>query len=423
MFYYFSDLLNKNVLTTDRVYLGKLHDLFILTNEVYPKATVFVVKEKMLGRKFIYLPWNKVETIEEVIRVKINGEKFSNPLTTEEISLRHSVLDKQVVDIYNRKVIRVNDIHLLKVDNELRLAHVDVGLRGVVRSLGWEKIVDFIIKRVYPRAGYLKREHLISWKYIQPLPLPAVTGAIKLTVTQKQLSQIPIADLSEILLDLDVYQRLALFRSLNLDTKAHILDEVNVKIQQELLEGIEDYKEKAKILEKMAPDRAVDLLAEMPRNAVKELLVLVESSRAHKLSTLLGYASDSAGGLMTTEFIAFPETVTVEEALEKIKNSPIHTETFYIVDAQNHLVGSINLRRLIGANPKEPIVFSMTPRPICVYLHDSAQEVAYLMDKYKRFTIPVMDKNKVLQGVITIDDLFSQVISLAWRRRLKKHTP
>ncbi len=419
MFYYFSDLLNKDVLNARNQRVGKLCDLYILANEVYPRATFFVVKNKLFGKKFVYIPWDKIESIEEEIRIKNNGEELSALVPGEDISLRHNILDKQVVDIYNRKVIRVNDLHLLKLDNELRLAHVDVGIRGLVRQLGWEKIVDFSIRKLYPRAKYLQREQLISWKYIQPLPVQPLLGTIKLTVPQKQLAQIPIADLSEILLDLDMYQRIALFRSLNLETKAHILDEVDVKIQQELLEGIEDYREKAKLLEKMAPDRAVDLLAELPRNVVKDLLVLVESSRAHKLSTLLGYASDSAGGLMTTDFIAFLETVTTEEALEKIKNSPIQTETIYIVDGQNHLVGSTSLRRMIGANYKEAISLAMIPRPICVHLHDSAQEVAYLMDKYKRFTIPVVDKNKILQGVITIDDLFSQVISLAWRRRKK----
>jgi magnesium transporter len=173
----------------------------------------------------------------------------------------------------------------------------------------------------------------------------------------------------------------------------------------------------------MSPDEATDLLERLPQDTVRNLLTLIESSRAKKLSTLLGYSSDSAGGLMTTEFVSIPETATIEDAINFIKNQTREYELvpfIYIVDEKNRLKGVTTVRRLLFAEPKEAVLGTAFPNTVHVYLNNSAKEVAYLMDKYKLSSIPVIDENRVLHGIIAMDDILSQVISIAWRKRPAK---
>jgi magnesium transporter len=147
------------------------------------------------------------------------------------------------------------------------------------------------------------------------------------------------------------------------------------------------------------------------------------SERAKKLSTLLGYSSDSAGGLMTTEYVSMPVSLSVEAAIEYIKNQTREVETvpyIYIVDETHHLKGVTTIRRLLFANPKDTVANTVFQAIIFVHLNDSVKEVAHLMDKYKVSALPVVDENKIMHGIITMDDILSQIISIAWRKRPRK---
>ncbi|OGX40893.1 MAG: hypothetical protein A2984_00100 [Omnitrophica WOR_2 bacterium RIFCSPLOWO2_01_FULL_41_12] len=148
----------------------------------------------------------------------------------------------------------------------------------------------------------------------------------------------------------------------------------------------------------------------------------MESKYSKRLSQLLGYSSDSAGGLMTTEYMAFLKDTPIESVLGQIKERVFKVEPaqfVYVIDQNHCLIGSTNFRRLILANPQEPIQNAVFPKTYFVHLDSSVKEVAYLMEKYKYYAIPVVDKNNVLQGIITVDDILSQLIAFAWRR-LKK---
>jgi magnesium transporter len=148
----------------------------------------------------------------------------------------------------------------------------------------------------------------------------------------------------------------------------------------------------------------------------------MESKQAKKLSELLGYSSDSAGGLMTTEYLAFKKGTLVSEVLKLIreKNFKVEPAQFvYIVDEEHHLAASINFKRLILAQAEDAIEKFAFPKTYFVKVSSSVKEVAYLMEKYKYNAIPVVDEQNILQGIITVDDILSQVIAIAWRR-LKK---
>jgi len=414
MFLNFSGLLGKDVLDSERRFIGKLWDISAKTSEVYPKSDELIISKGFIKRSYASVPFINVLEIdgEVILNIRSDEVKFASAPKDYEFLLRRDILDQQVVDTFNHKVIRVNDIHLLRIDRELMVAHVDIGLRGLLRRLGWEKTLGFLIKR----------DDIVSWKFIQPVAINPASMTMKLSVSQKQLQGIPAADLGEIMFDLNMNQRMALFRALDMKTKAKIFENLEFEDQKAILKEL-DKKEAASIVTSMSSDEATDLLANLPRGTVENILTLMESDRAKKLSTLLGYSSDSAGGLMTTEFVSMPDTMTIEAAIDYIKNKTREVDTvpyIYVVDDKHKLQGVTTIRKLLFAEPKDTILKTVFPTTIYVHLHDSVKEVAFLMDKYKISAIPVVDENKLLHGIITMDDILSQVVAIAWRKRPRK---
>jgi len=425
MFVYFSKLMDRPVVDKNGELSAELYDIIVKPTEVYPQSSGMIVRKGFPNRKFAVINWGDIEEIsDKEIRLKIDKSKIAFREihnNKEELTLRRDILDQQVVDTFIHKVIRVNDIHLLEVDHCLMIAHVDISIRGLFRRLGLENIADFLVRLFNKNASYLTTEHLISWKHIQPLSINPVSMTIKVNFEQKQLSKIPAADLGEIFLDLNIQHQTALFKSLDSNTKARIFMNIDFKAQKSLIEEMKA-EEVVEMLNSVPSDEATDFLEQLPRDTTEKFLNLMESKQSKKLSQLLGYSSDSAGGLMTMEYMAFPKETTVESVLKQIKERTFKVEPaqlVYILDEQNRLIGSTNFRRLFLANPQDQIQAAAFPRTNCVHLNSSVKEVAYLMDKYKYYAIPVVDEKGVLQGIVTVDDVLSQVITIAWRR-LKK---
>ncbi|MFA4888855.1 MAG: CBS domain-containing protein [Candidatus Omnitrophota bacterium] len=422
IFIYFSQLMDREVVDKNARSCGQLYDIIVKPTQVYPQSSHLIIREGYPNRKYAVLAWPDIEEIgEREIRLKLEKSKLiykEQHNNKEELTLRRDILDQQVVDTANHKVIRVNDIHLLEVDHCLMIAHVDISFRGLIRRLGFEKVVDFLVALVHKNAGYLKYEQLISWKHIQPLSINPVSMTIKIDVPQKQFSNIPAADLADIFLDLNSQHQLVLFKSLDLSTRSRIFRGIDFRAQKSLVEEMQP-KEVAEILNSLPADEATDFLEKIPADVADKFLNLMESKQAKRLSQLLGYSSDSAGGLMTNEYMAFHKDAPVESVLAQIKVRVFKTEPaqfVYIVDEVNHLVGATNFRRMMLAVQQGPIQNAAFPKTYCVHLSSSVKEVAYLMDKYKYYVIPVVDENNYLQGIITVDDILSQLISFAWRK-------
>jgi magnesium transporter len=425
VFIYFSELLNYEVIDAQERLVGRMYDVVVQIGQVYPRSSKLIFRRGFINHQYAVIPWEDVTGISEgFIRIKTPPEAIrfhEQHEYKDEFSLRRDVLDQQVVDTHNHKVIRVNDIHFLMVDNCLNVAHVDISLRGLIRRLGWERSADLFVRMFKKDADYLKTEHLISWKYIQPLTINPVSMTIKINVPQNQLNSIPAPDMAEMLQDLNMQDQVALFKSLDLNTRAKVFMNVEYKTQEMLIDQL-GIAEIATILNVVPSDDATDFLEKLPKDAVQQFLKIMESKQAKKLSELLGYSSDSAGGLMITEYLECRKGMSVGEVIKLVREKSFKLEpvqVVYIVDEEHHLVGSINFKRLMLAEPSEPVEKSAFTRTYYVRLESSVKEVAYLMEKYKYSAIPVTDGEMVLKGVVTVDDVLSQVIAIAWRR-LKK---
>jgi len=433
VFTFFTEITNKYLIDKSGNPVGRIFDLIVRPTEPYPRVISLVVSRGILKKTYAIVPWEGIKTVTKDPSISDNEYHLISDVSTlvfkdfyyaeNDMALRKDILDKQIVDTFNRKVVRVNDIHLLKAENNLHIAHVDVGMRGLIRRLDAEKAVDTLVRLFNPNSKYLTSDNFISWKYVQPLAIHPIKGTIALNVNQQQLSTIPPADLGDIMLDLDVYEKSALFKSLDTSLRVKVLSELDLEIQKSLIEEI-GTKSIVEILNQMPSDKAVDLLGILPDKEVDEILFLMESERAKKLSVLLGHEVDTAGGLMTTEFIALPDNIAVAEAITRIREmTGTKVETIYyayIVDEEHHLVGMTTFRHLLLGDPQKQISEIMVKRPVSVHLTDTARKVSYLFDRYNLLAIPVVNLDNVIQGIITVDDILGHVIQLAWKKRMKK---
>lgn len=425
IFTFFSKVIGTDVIDNSNNLVGKVFDIFAVKTEIYPKAMTLVIKRGFLNRRYACIPWESIAELNDQVRLKVNNgslkfSKLKEPKT--EVSLRRDILDQQVVDTFNRRVVRVNDLHLLKVGNDLMVAHIDVGPRGLMRRLGFDKFVDFIGSHLLKNTRYLASENFISWKYVQLLSVNPTSHSFKVKVPHQQLTNIHPVELSEIIVDLGPEEKAALFKALDTATKARVFTNIDFATQRFLIQDM-DINQIAELINALPGDEAADFLDQIPKKTVDQLLNLLEYGHAKKLSTLLGYASDSAGGLMTTEYIAVQGTMPVNEALQKVKDSNLKSEVryhIYIIDEKNRLTGNTTLVKLLTASPDQKIIETSSPRTATVHLDDDVKEVALLMERYKLYALPVIDENQSLQGIITVDDILEQLIALTWRRRRRR---
>jgi len=425
-FLFLSSLLGKPIEDADGVRVGRLDDLVVAMASTFPPVVGFVVRRGRFDPLCLTGRWTDVADLGgPVIRLAVGVRALTPSAGSDadgEVLVRAQLLDRQIVDINGAKVVRVNDVHFLRLGRaELRLVHVDVGTRGLVRRMGWEAGLDGFVRRVAPRARYLSAERLIRWQYVQPLSLDPDAQSVRLSVVQRDLKQLHPADLAEILTDLDGHERASMFRSLDTETAADALAEVDdPRIQTELLQTVSP-DHAADILEEMQPDEAADLLGELPDETSRALLHKMEVEEARDVRELHTYGPDTAGGMMTTELVSLPAELTVEETFARLRREAPDVENIYylfVVDAEDRLVGVLNLRHLILAPPTAILRDIMIGTPAHVYHTDSRDTVAEMVEKYDLLALPVVDDNDVLVGMITVDDVVSHIAKQAWRRKL-----
>lgn len=424
-FVYFSELLGRRVVDGNQMIAGRISDIVMKLNcEIYPRAALLIIQRGFLRRQYAQISWEDVEEINDPVKVKINIAQieYQEGRPKHDFMLCIDILDQQIVDVDNQKVVRVNDIHLLKVDQQLYFAHVDVGLRGLLRRLQWAGWVDALMRIFSPHSAYLTGEELISWKNAQVLTIGRAKNVLRLDVARQKLSQIPHTELAEIISSLGRVEKSSLFRALDVALQRKVFAGLATPQQAEIIDQLDD-KEAAILLENIPSDDAADLLLKLRKKKTNRLMKLMETKTSKKLSKLLGFSKDSAGGLMTTEYLYLPQTATVSDAIDKLKSDvpyPQNIYHIYIVDDQHRLVGWTFLRRFINREPQTPIMETSYPQKIFVRTHDGMEKIALLLEKYKFSAIPVVNDDDVLQGIITIDDVLAELISLTWRKYKEK---
>jgi CBS domain-containing protein len=413
-FLFFSTLLRAPVLDASRTPVGRLVDLAAASGEPYPPIETLFVRS---GRgRTLMAPWSAVDRIEDgtlLLRPGTALEPAPERLAADRLRLAAELLDRQIVDVEDAKLVRVNDLHFLDVKGQLRIAHVDVGFRGLVRRMGWERAVDGLVRTLRPASGYLHGEQLLSWKLVQPLDRSP--GKVRLEVAQKALAQLHPADLAEIMEDLNRDERAALLQRLDVETAADTLEEAPPEMTAQLLEDVPPERA-ADILEEMQPDEAADVLGELPQEARQELLQAMERPEAREVQQLLGWARDSAGGLMTPDRVQLGPGATVADAVAEVRRRadelPLVYEIF-VTDHAGRLTGVLTLRDLVLADPATPLATLAREPPATVDPDAPVRDVAGAAAKYNLVSVPVVDRLGVLLGMVTVDDILAEVLDAA----------
>jgi len=396
-FYFFSDFLKRRVFNPSGQKIGKISDLVAERAEPYPMIIGMVIHAKGRGKKF-YLPWEKILQIEPTIILSEDQLTLPKPsLPAQDLFLlQEEVMDKQIVDTFGAKVVRVNDLHFLRVDSRLRLVHVDVGFRGLMRRVGWEKEVDQALQWLF---SYNLPNQFISWKYVQLL---SGSDLLHLSVSQKKLSHLHPADLADIIEDLSSRERSAIFHALDTETAAEALEEIDPKIQKALIETI-PVEKASDIVEEMSPSDAADLLADLPEQRAEEILEGMEQEKAEDLRELLVHPEETAGALMTTAYLSLTPGVTVETAIVRLKAEAENLDIIdyvYVVNEQEILLGVVSIRDLLTAQSNQPLSDLLAPRVVSVKLEEDQKEVVEAFAKYGFRALPVVDEEEHLKGVI-----------------------
>ena len=426
LFLYFSQTIGLDIFDSKGQWVGRLHDIGMNPySDIYPKASDLLIWRGSYHREYARVNWEEIIYIEEEVRPKISADqlKFSKETPKCDFTLRRDIYDQQVVDIDDQRVVRVNDIHLLRVENLLYAAHVDVGLRAIVRRLGWTGMIDLMVFLVNSKSPYLTREELIPWKATQVLPkLGRMKSVLKLEVAKNKLTSIPPAALADIIQSLDIFARVSLFKSMDAVLQNKVFTDMTLIYKEELIEQLSE-GEVADLITNIPADEATDLLMKLPREKTLHLMGLLGTETNKKLRKLLSFAKDSAGGLMTTEYLYLKPDATVADAFNKIKenaNFPGTIFFLYIVDDTHKYLGTTSLRRFINDSPEHLLISTCYPENIHVYTDDSVEQVALLLERHKSSSIPVLNHQDILQGIITIDDVMEELISLVWHKYKEK---
>jgi CBS domain-containing protein len=410
MFVFLSDLLGRAAYSNTGERLGRVVDFLAdAADPMYPRITALRIRT---GRGDVRrVEWSEVASSEPSGTRLKNGREALQPLKLlpNEIPLAQDVLDRQIVDTDDAKVERVNDLHLLRARGELRVAHVDVGFRGLVRRMGWQRWIDALVGRMLPRSRYLTVEKFLPWRHVQPLS--AGVARVRLALARRALGQVHPSDLAEILEDLDRRERAVLFRDLPVESAANALEESGPGLQRELLRMLEPGKA-ADIVEEMQPDAAADLLAELPREESAEILAAMEAPEAREVEQLLDYDENSAGGMMNTEYLKLSPAMSAEAALQSVREQAkeiAQVHDAFVLQRDGKLLGVLSLRDLLVAAPEMPVDAIMQPHPAPLAPDDPAAKVAELAAKYNLFSLPVEREGKLL-GVVTVDDVLEKVL-------------
>ncbi len=409
-----ADVIGKPVLDPTGEEIGRLRDIAVEGGGPLPRAAGLVLEKKS---KVVYLPWEDLSIFNRKI---ISSRKRESELgefqpASDRLLIRRDVLDKQIVDIDGAKIVRVNDVKLTDEGGAACVTDVDVGVRGILRRLGIERRGDAFFRAI---RSPLKHQ-LISWRFIQPLQ-PKL-DRLMLSVSRQALSDLHPADIAQIISGMSPDERKGFFQKLDLETAAEALHELEPNVQADLITDM-DKEQAADVIERMPPDEAADVIADLPADKAQELLGLIEKEEAEDIHELLGHEDDTAGGLMTNEYLAWSADITVGDALEKFRTEANEIEAVYYIYVvrEQRLLGVVALRELIVLDPAKRLFDVMHTKLITVRADANQGAVAALISKYNLLALPVVDDQERLLGVVTVDDVVDLLLPPASRRKRRK---
>jgi len=389
--------------------LGKVEDLIVRLGGVgYPPITGVLVT--VAGRRS-YLGMERVSDIGAggvVLRkAKLDLRHFER--RPEEVLLKRDLLDRQLINVEGARLVRANEIELALVAGSWRVVGVDTGPRGGIRRL-----------LPKPLGAHIATGEFLDWAGVEPFVGHVPT--VRLRVPHPKLAKLhpaQIADLVEAASRQEGEEIIQAVGDDDRELEADVFEELDDQHQREFLEDRPD-EQVAQILARMAPDDAADVIGELEEDRRETVLTLLPVSHRVKVRALLGYDPAEAGGLMSPDFVLLPGSSTAEDALRAVRHSRVAAELLsavFVSGSDGGVAGTVPVTALVRAEPASRLDAELKHEVPCLAPDAPFEEVARLMADYNLLSIPVVDGERRMVGVVTVDDVLEAMLPRGWRRR------
>ncbi len=409
---YLSQVLGRKIVDSHGEKIATVKDVVVRYGEDdYPPFVGLMARYR---RRDFFIPRNHIAAISES-QTRLNVDLLNlTPFVRRngEVLLARDVLDKQLIDVDGKRVVRVNDVQFIEAGNEWRVTGADVSLQGFLR-------------RLMPLGFYSNRiVEVIDWSDVGYLATDTATATVQLKSSKGKLSRLHPVEIAQLAESLSPIHRTEIVESLDDETAAETLEEMSTVAQARILDEL-DGERAADILEQMSPDDAVDVLGELSDEKAEELFNLMDDDEKSDVAELLPFEKDSAGGLMTTEFLTFPKDYTVSAAIASLREmaeTPAMIYYLYVVEKKDSwkLCGVISLRSLILADPTFTLSAVMRDQFQFASPSDSAETAAQIIAEYNLLALPIVDELGEIAGIVTVDDAMEILLPKSNEQRLPR---
>lgn len=379
---FLSQILNKNIYFDNKVY-GKMIDFAVLESSPNPSVSKIVIKKG--GKKYTITP-QAVSFKKHSAILNSNKIPFL-PYDEKDFYLNEDLLDKQVIDTDDKRLVRVNDV-ALDTEGELKVVGIDIGTAGILRRLALGGLI-----RTEPK--------IIPWQMIEAFDYH--TGNIKISLTQNKLNTMHPGELADILENLGSKERLSIVQSLDARSAAKAIEQTDSETREAILEGLKE-SSLGQIVNKMHVSSIAQLFYKINPLRIREILKLIGTERAQKVERLLDFGSETAGGMMRTTFWKFDGNLTVKEAYNLLFEQTPKPEAVVVTNGNEKYVGTIRTKDMLDSDSLAILKDIVSERKF-VYPQVGINELIALFSKYNLRLLPVLDKDKKPMGVIRIDKI------------------
>jgi magnesium transporter len=412
--FYLSQIIGSRIYDSNDKNIGKVIDVLVNTSQIgiaqdeVLRPIIVGLKTKIDG-DIRHLNFEFITLFGSNKRFKFSCSQIielSETTREKSIPLVKNILDRQIVDINGRKLVRVNDVRMVTIPSGSYALAVDIGTEGLLRRLG---VADFMNKIASPFKLTLPTQFIL-WDDVEAFD--NTNFNIMLSHSDSKLQRLHPSDLADIIEEMGSLSRSKLFETLDDEKAADVLEELEPYAQAQIIENMSIGKA-ADVLEKMPADEAADLLDELEEEKAELILNEMEKESSEEVRELLEYEDEEVGSLMTTDFLSFRETMTVEETLVELREQKPEADMIYslfITDEEEKLIATVSLRDLVISLPIMTLGEIMNKHIISVNDEDKVHTLGAIISKYDLLAIPVTDSQNTLVGMVVIDDIVEDLM-------------
>jgi CBS domain-containing protein len=403
-----STFLHRPIFDQDGDRIGRVQDLVArLGDDAHPPIVGAVIRIE--GRN-LFMPIRKIGGLAQG-RMTFQGRRVDLRRFERrpgELLLAEDLLARHLINLVRGRLIIANEIELAEIDGKWEVVGIDPGRRPFLRRV--------LGRRIGQRV---KAESIVDFASIEPFVSHVPTA--RLRIPYRKLSRLHPAQIADLVEQASHEEGEEIIEAVGLDREleADVFEELDTPHQIEFLEDRSD-EEAARLLARMEPDNAADLINEIDQERRLPILEQLPELQQAKVRNLLSYNADTAGGLMNPDFVSVPAAATVADALEAIRvsNAPAESlHTVFVLDESGHPVGASSIAPLVRARPSELALSVARTQLTHVHPHWDLHRVARKMSDFNLTVLPVLDEEHgQMIGVVTVDDLLEELLPQGWRR-------